>query len=96
MDSPVDAEIYQAVATAVSPDFAFSYLVKAEQHGRRITPFTRTAWERLTTNPYAMEVFNRQCVTIVRPEPWSEAREERKRQRRAPQAGFYAHQDKAA
>ncbi|WP_453977334.1 hypothetical protein [Brevundimonas sp. Marseille-Q4549] len=90
MNSPVDGEIYKAVSEAVSPDFAFSYLVKAEQHGRRITPFTRVAWERLTSNPYAMEVLNRLGVTLVRPQPWSEVREERKRNQRIP------HQDQAA
>lgn len=89
LENAVDEEIYRAVADAVSPDYAFSYLLKAEQFGRRLVPFTRVAWDRLVTNPYAMDALNRLGVTLVRPEPWSEAREERKRNRKAPQRSYY-------
>lgn len=77
--NPVDEDIYRAVAEAVSPEFAFSYLVKAEQRGRSIIPFTYTAWTRLRDSYQASEALRRMKVTLVRPEPYSEAREERKR-----------------
>ncbi len=76
---PVDEDIYLAVAEAVSPEFAFSYLVKAEQRGRQIIPFTLTAWTRLRDSYPACEALRRMKATLVKPEPYSEAREERKR-----------------
>lgn len=71
---PVDRDIYDAVAKAVSPEFAFSYLVKAEQHGRTIIPFTVTAFKKLSGSFYAMNVLSAMNVRLQRPIPFSETR----------------------
>lgn len=79
----VDRDVYEAVEKATSKEFAFSYLVKARQVGKRITPFTTTAWDRLRTNPYAVEALNQHRIILVRPEPFSEEREARYARQRA-------------
>ena len=73
---PVDSEVYEAVAKAVSPDFAFSYLIRASQRGAVIEPHTVTAWERLTENHYAMKAIkSKQCI-LKKPQLWHPTRDE--------------------
>jgi hypothetical protein len=77
--NPVDRDIYDGVASATTSDFAFSYLVKAEQRGRNIIPYTVTAWERLKQSSAAMRELDRHGVKLIKPDPWSPDREERKK-----------------
>lgn len=72
---PVDAEIYEKIAAVCSPEFAFSYLVKAAQVGKTITPHTVVAWTRLTENTHAMRALRENGYSLRKPEPWSEFRD---------------------
>lgn len=72
----VDPEIYQAVSEAVSPEFAFSYLVKAKQHHKTIIPHTVVAWERLLDSTGAMQALNRLDVKLKKPERWHPNRDQ--------------------
>lgn len=81
--SPVNREIYVAVAKAVSPEFAFSYLGVAAQHGRVITPHTHVAWERLRDSFAARKVFEGYRVILQEPTPYYPGRDEEEQQRDA-------------
>lgn len=72
----VDPEIYQAVSEAVSPEFAFSYLVKAKQHHKTIVPHTVVAWERLLDSTNAMQALTRLDVKLKKPERWHPNRDQ--------------------
>lgn len=74
MYPPVDAEIYQEMTAELGRDFAFSYLVRAGQIGKTITPYTVTAYDRLRQNFTAMKVLGRHGIRLVKPKPWSEDR----------------------
>lgn len=74
MYPPVDAEIYQEMTAELGRDFAFSYLVRAGQIGKTITPYTVTAYDRLRQNYAAKNVLARHGIRLVKPKPWSEDR----------------------
>lgn len=74
MHPPVDAELYRAVEAVCGKGFAFSYLVKAGQRGKRLYPYTVTAWERLTMNGAVRDILKRQGVWLEKPEPFYEGR----------------------
>lgn len=76
MKSPVHKEIYVAVAKAVSPEFAFSYLGVAQQLGRVITPHTHIAWERLRDSFAVQTVFRERQVLLREPVPFYPGRDE--------------------
>lgn len=76
MKPPVNREIYLAVAKAVSPEFAFSYLGVAAQYGRAIIPHTHIAWERLRGSYAAMKVLEGFRVELQEPEPWHPGRDD--------------------
>lgn len=73
---PVDAEIYEAIAKETSPDFAFSYLIKAVQRGGVIEPHTLIAWERITENAKAMKEIQKRKLILKKPQPWQPGRDE--------------------
>lgn len=73
---PVDADIYRAVANATSPDFAFSYLMKASQIGSVITPHTKMAWTRLMENREAMRALGIHRVKLQQPQNWHPGRDQ--------------------
>ena len=75
MPDPVDAKIYEAVAKAVSPEFAFSYLVKAKQIKSVVIPHTGTAWERWVQSHHAMKAFRENGYTLRKPDLWSPTRD---------------------
>lgn len=75
MPDPVDAKIYEAVAKAVSPEFAFSYLVKAKQINSVIIPHTVTGWERLVQSFPAMKAFRENGYTLRKPDLWHPGRD---------------------
>lgn len=72
----IDKDVYQAVSEAVSPDFAFSYLVKAKQHGKTIVPHTVVAWQRLLDSTNAMQALKRLDVKLKKPERWHPNRDQ--------------------
>lgn len=75
MPDPIDGAVYEAVADAVSPEFAFSYLLKAKQINKTIIPHTVTGWERLVANPYAMKAIRAGGYSVRKPELWHENRD---------------------
>lgn len=83
MKPPVNREIYVAVAKAVSPEFAFSYLGVAAQYGGVIVPHTHMAWERLRASYAAMKVFREMRVMLKEPTPFYPGRDEDDQQQAA-------------
>lgn len=73
---PVDAEIYRAVAKAVSPDFAYSYLMRASQIGNIITPHTKLAWSRLIESRAAMSALGIHRIKLQQPANWHPGRDQ--------------------
>ena len=75
MDEPalpltVDIELWEAVADAVRPTFADSYLSGAIQIGRNVTPHTAIAYDRLTANEKAAQAMDGLNIKLVRPLPF--------------------------
>lgn len=66
--STVPAFLFDAMTKATSRDFAQSYLFGAEIVGRRLTPRTRIAWERLSRNPDAVDVLESLDLSLAKPE----------------------------
>lgn len=53
----VSRQLWDAVADAVNPNFADSYLSGATQFGTRVTPHTVIAFERIMANEQARRCF---------------------------------------
>lgn len=64
----VSRELWDAVAEAVSPAFADSYLSGATQFGTRVTPHTVIAFERLMANVKAAKCF--EGLHLLKPLPF--------------------------
>jgi hypothetical protein len=72
----IPSALYDAMAEACSPQFAFSYLSKASMVGRKLLPYTHIAWERLRASPAAMAVLSKLGVELMEPEPFNPHRED--------------------
>lgn len=76
LENAIDAVAYQAVAKAVSDDFAYSYLIKAKQFPMKtIRPHTVIGWERLTQSREAMKALTDNGYRVRKPERWHPGRD---------------------
>ncbi len=67
----VPQETWDAIADAVRPTFADSYLSKAIQTGTRLTPHTTIAYDRLRKEPAAMAALHDLKIILIRPLPFA-------------------------
>ena len=63
----VDYDFHLAMAKAVTPEFADSYLSGAELYRGVLLPRTHIAWERLKDNAAAMGVIRKHGVKLKEP-----------------------------
>lgn len=66
----VDRSLWDAVAEAVRPTFADSYLSGASQFFDRLLPHTVTAYERLKAEPWAMKAIADAGLKLSKPLPF--------------------------
>lgn len=60
-------EVWEAVALAVRPPFADSYLARAAVNEKVIRPHTLIAYDRLHAEPYAISAIEREGYTLAKP-----------------------------
>ncbi len=63
----VQLETWEAIAEAVRPTYADSYLSGASQLGTRLTPHTLIAYERLHKEPAAMAALRELKIILIKP-----------------------------
>lgn len=66
----VARQLWDAVAEAVNPNFADSYLSGATQFGTRVTPHTVIAFERIMASGAARKCFADLGLTLLKPLPF--------------------------
>ena len=69
----VNYDVWRAVADAVRPEFADSYLSGAAQIGNRITTHTIVAFERLQASKQAAAALDQMAITLIKPLPFGHA-----------------------
>lgn len=66
----VTRTLWDAIAKAVRPEFADSYLSGAKQFPDRLVPHTVTAYERLKTDKWAMKTIAEEGLRLIEPLPF--------------------------
>ncbi len=70
----VPRSLWDAVAEAVRPTYADSYLSGAEVKGETLWPHTTIAYDRLMKEPFAVKAITDLGLRLVRPLPFADPR----------------------